>query len=292
MKILGTGLSGMVGSRIVDLLSPQWSFENLSLETGIDITNPKTVHTHISQTDASWVFHFAAYTDVDGAENEKGENGNVWKCNVTATKYFVEECKKTGKHLLYISTDFVFDGRKDEYNEDDQPNPLGWYAKTKYEGEKRVLQLGENGLVIRIAYPYRPNPIGKKDFVHKIVDKLSASVPFNAPSNQQIIPTYVDDIGEAIKVLVLRKASGIFHVVGSQVLTPYEIAIRIARAYNLKQEIIKPTTFKEYFAGKSIRPFRAVLKNDKIAKLGIRMHTFDEGLALMQRQEQAQVNTV
>ena len=162
MNILGTGLSGLIGSRVIELLEPAWSFQNLSLETGVDITNRQTVDDAVLATNASWVFHFAAFTDVDGAEREKdkGARGSVWQINVTATEYLVEACRKEKKHLLYISTDFVFDGEKESYSEDDIPNPISWYAQTKYEGEKRVLSLGDDALVVRIANPYRANPSG------------------------------------------------------------------------------------------------------------------------------------
>ena len=78
--------------------------------------------------------------------------------------------------MLYISTDYVFDGTKDEYTEDDTPNPQGFYAETKCKGEDAVRELGNMGLIIRIANPYRAHPIGKKDFVHKMKERLEANL--------------------------------------------------------------------------------------------------------------------
>ena len=279
MNIIGTGLSGLVGSRVVELLGSRHTFEDLSLDTGVDITNPSTVEERIKKSDAQWVFHFAAKTDVDGAEKERslGENSPTWIVNVTATENIVSICRDSGKRLLYISTDYVFDGTKEEYREDDAANPQGFYALTKYEGEKRV---SEDSLIIRIANPYKKAG-DRPDFVHKILDRLSAGQRLEAPSDQLFIPTLIDDIAFAIEKLVEANVSGIYHVVGTQALSPFDAAIKIAEVFGLDRALVGKTTFETYFAGRALRPRRAVLKNDKIDKLGISMHSFDEGLKLL-----------
>lgn len=217
MNILGTGLSGLVGSRVTELLSPDFTFENLSLETGVDITDKKSVDMYFAKSDAPWVFHMAAYTDVQGAEKERGlaEKSTAWKVNVLATQNIADNCRKLGKKLLYIDTDYAFDGKKKSYSEDDVPSPLGWYALTKSEGAKRVLALGNLGLVIRISNPYRAHPVGKKDFVHKMLERMLSRQQVAAPADQIFAPTFIDDIGRALRVLVRLGANGIYHVVGS-----------------------------------------------------------------------------
>lgn len=287
MKIIGTGLSGMLGSRVVELLVPRFTFENLSLETGIDITNRLQLEKHITGSPAPWVFHFAAKTDVDGAETEmsQGERSSTWIVNVLATQHIVDICKKTGKRLLYISTDYVFDGTKNEYNEQDTLSPLGWYAKTKAEGESRVAVMGDHALIVRTANPYRAGGTGKKDFVHKILKRLEGGQEVIAPQDQQFVPTFVDDIASAIDLLVSTNHSGIYHVVGNSVESPYGCAQAIARVHGLSKELVKPTSFQEYFEGRAPRPYRAILKHDKIDALGVGLHTFIEGIKLMKRQE-------
>src|SRR3990167_2808400 len=111
-KVLGTGLSGMVGSRVVELLS-SYDFEDLSLATGVDITQAEQVKSKVSNSSADWIVHFAAKTDVDGCEGEKGKgvNSDAWKINVEGTRNLISEAEKYKKKVLYISTDFVFDGR-------------------------------------------------------------------------------------------------------------------------------------------------------------------------------------
>jgi len=288
MKILGTGLSGLVGSRVVELLSDDYSFENLSLETGVDITNKESVDTYFSNSDAPWVFHFAAYTDVQGAEKERGlgEKSLAWKINVSATENIIENCKKLGKKLLYIDTDYAFDGKKQFYTEEDSPNPLGWYGITKHEGAKRVIALGENGLVIRISNPYRANPVGKKDFVHKMMERLQSGQDVSGATDQLFVPTFIDDISFAVRALMKISASGIYHAVGSTAISPYEAAKTIAEVFRLDLSYVKPTTFGVMFANRAPTPQYAALKNDKIKALGVVMRTFKEGLKEVQKQEQ------
>ncbi len=279
MNILGTGLSGLVGSRVTELLSPEFTFENLSLDTGVDITDKKSVTARLEKSDAPWVFHMAAYTNVQNAEKEKDM---ARKVNVEATQNIADICKKLGKRLLYIDTDYAFDGKKKIYTEEDAPNPLGWYAQTKTEGAKCVLAIG--GLVIRISNPYRANPVGKKDFVHKMLERLRLGQTVTAPADQIFAPTFIDDIAAALRVLVRLGASGIYHVVGSP-LSPYEAAGIIAQVFGCDKTLIQKTSFAAMFAGRAPVPQYAALKNDKIQSLGLKMHSFVEGIAEVKKQE-------
>jgi dTDP-4-dehydrorhamnose reductase len=280
MKIIGTGLTGLIGSRITECLSSEYEFENLSLASHVDITDKIKLQNRLYQSEAKWIFHFAAKTDVDSAEAERqlGVDSDYWKVNVKATEYIVDAAREQNQKVLYLSTDYVFDGQKDFYTEDDMPKPAGWYAETKNEGEKRVLKLDENGLVVRIANPYRGDWKGKSDFVHKILSRLENHDEVVAPIDQIFVTTYIDDIAHAIRLLVNNSASGIYHVVGNNPISPFKAASLIAEKYKIEDAKINPVLFSEYFKGKAPRPLRANLKNDKISKCGIRMRSFDEGL--------------
>lgn len=286
MNILGTGMSGLVGSRIVELLGPEFTFADLSHETGVDITDYTRVNSRIAAANASWVFHLAAFTDVDGAQKQRaeGEKSLAWQVNVAATENIATACKRSGKRLLYISTDYVFKGDKPIYSESDLPDPQGWYALTKYEGEKRVASLGRQALIIRIANPYRAATSGKLDFVHKIISRLQAGQSVMSPIDQLFMPTFIDDIAMAIGLLVKKDVSGLYHVVGGGALSPFAAAIEIATVFGFDKSLVKETTFAQFFGGRAPRPFHAVLKHDKIDKLGIKMRTFAQGLAEVRRQ--------
>jgi len=287
MDIIGTGLSGLVGSRVTSQLFPKFSFTDLSKETGIDLLDFSKVREMISSSHAPWVFHFAAFTDVQGAEIEKAKRKESisWKVNVRATENIVNICRDTGKKLLYISTDYVFDGKKDEYYEDDSPNPISWYGQTKYEGEKLVQTLGIQSLVVRIANPYRSNPVGKMDFVHKMLERMNTGLEIQAPSDQLFCPTYIDDLAFSLEKLISSEAKGIYHVVSFAGITPYEAAKEVALEFGFKDALITPVSYTQYFSGKALPPKQALLKHDKIDASEVHLHTFGEGIHEVKQQE-------
>lgn len=285
MKILGTGLNGLVGSRIVELLSGKYEFENLSRSSGVDITNENQVLEKITNSDAQIVLHLAAKTDVDGCEKDKelGEEGEAWKINVLGTQNVANACLATNKKLIYISTDFVFDGEKEVYYEEDIPDPINWYAQTKYEGEKIVQNLKTPWVIARIAYPYRAN-FTKIDFFRAIKKRLQEGLPVAGVTDHIFTPTFIDDIAFVIDALIKNTSQGIFHAVGSQSLTPYDAALLIAKTFDLDQNLISKTTREEFFKDRAQRPFQLALKNDKITESGVRMKTFEEGLREVKKQ--------
>ncbi len=288
MKILGTGLDGLVGSRIVELLSDKYEFENFSISTGLDITDRKAVLQRIKNSKAQVVLHLAAKTDVDGCELDKalGKKGDCWKINVFGTQNVVDGCLAANKKIIYISTDFVFDGTNPPaggYSEEDAPNPINWYAQTKYEGEKIVQISKIPWIIVRIAYPYRAS-FTKLDFFRAILKRLQEGLPVAAVSDHVFTPTYIDDIAFAIDVLIKNNLQGIFHVVGSQSLTPYEAAVLIAKEFDLDMPQISQTTRAEFFNNRAPRSFQLALKNDKIEKLGLKMRTFEQGIKEIKNQ--------
>lgn len=276
MKILGTGLSGLVGSRVVELLREKYEFDSSSE----DITDKDLIQNRIKNSDSQIVLHLAAKTDVDGCEKDKdqGEQGEAWKVNAQGTKNIADACLVTNKKLIYISTDFIFDGvKKEPYTEEDSANPLNWYGITKYEGEKLVLSSGLDFIIARIAYPYRSD-FGRLDFVRKLIKLMSEDKPVSIVTDHVMTPTFVDDIAYALDRLISVNAQGTFHVVGSQFITPYKIGILLADKLGIAKARIAQTSREEFFKERAPRPFHLALKNDKIRKLGVEMKTFEEGL--------------
>lgn len=289
VKILGTGLTGLVGSRIVELLSDRFTFENISLETGVDITDRQSVTKRIEASDARIILHMAAKADVDGCEKDKarGEKGDAWRINVEGTNNVVEACKKDRKKIVYISTDFVFDGTNPPaggYSEEDVPHPTNWYGKTKFEGEKIIENSSLPYIIARIAYPYRAAFSIKKDFVRAIVERFKVGKQVLAVTDHIMTPTFIDDIAGALEVLIKQNATGIYHVVGSDSISPYDASLAIAEIFGYDDSFISKTTRVAYFAGCAQRPFNLSLSNVKITKLGVYMKTFEEGLLEMKKQ--------
>jgi len=287
MKIFGIGVSGLVGSRIVELLRDKYQIDNLSLDTGVDITNPETLDVIRNDKDHEIVLHLAAKADVDGCEADKslGKDGAAYKINAGGVENVINSCKESSKKIIYVSTDFVFDGENnpDEgYTEEDNPNPINWYSETKYEGEKIVKNSGLEFLIIRLAYPYQQKDFElKKDFVHAIMNRLKNNQQVMAITDHIMTPTFLDDFAAAIDVLIQNDSTGIYHTVGSEALTPYDATLMIADKFNLDKSLINKTTRAEYFKNKAPRPFNLTMNNDKIEKLGVKMKTFSEGLELI-----------
>lgn len=302
MKILGTGLTGLVGSRFTELLAGAYEFENISLDHGINVLDKKSVENFIASSSTPLVIHMAAKTNVDGCELDKKRDKEIlsfkneeerekawvkeqtaWAVNVFGTKNIVDACKKSDKKLLYISTDFVFNGQKKSYNEEDVPDPINWYAKTKFEGEKIVKDSGLQFIIARTSYPYR-SLFERGDIVRSLIGKLSKGEKLEMITDHIMRPTFIDDLVNALDILIRTEQNGIFHVVGSQSVTPYDLALKIAREFELDEKLISKTTRKEYFLGKAPRPFCLNLKNDKIGRLGIEMSTVDVGLKEIKNQ--------
>lgn len=275
MKILTTGASGLVGSRILELLKDKYEFDS-STE---DITQKDSIQNRIENSNAQIVLHLAAKAHVDGCEKDKifAEEGEAWKINVEGTRNIVEACSSSNKKLIYISTDFIFDGEKDIYTEEDSPNPINWYGKTKYEGEKIIQDLTENFIIARIAYPYRAN-FQKTDFIRSLIEKFRNGETLTMVADHIMVPTFIDDVAFAIDSLIDKDQKGIFHITGSQPISPFDTAFLIADTFGFDKSKIGKTTRAEYFRNRAQRPFHLNLKNDKINKLGINMKTLKEGL--------------
>ncbi|MEK7551043.1 MAG: SDR family oxidoreductase [Patescibacteria group bacterium] len=288
MKILGTGLNGLIGSRITQLLDNKYEFENISRSTGVDIVNYESVFKAISSSDAQIVFHAAAYTDVKMAEKEKDlkENSQCWKINVVGTWNVAKACSQTGKKLIHLSTDMVVGGDtmpEDGFKEDAPYNPLSFYAITKAEAEKVVQNLSTPWLIMRTAYPYRA-AFTKPDFVSFFKEWLSGGKKISVLEDRIISPTFIDDLAIAFDALVEKNGTGIYHTVGSEMLSVYEAVILVAKAFNLDTNLVSKTTRQEFLVGRPPEPFSSALNNDKIRELGVVMHTFTEGLEIIKTQ--------
>jgi dTDP-4-dehydrorhamnose reductase len=302
MHIIGTGLTGLIGTRLTELLNDSYSFEYLNSKNGVNILDKDKLFDFISASKAEVVLHMAAKTNVDGCELDKKKDEEILKItdinkreeawrmeqtayavNVFGTQNIVDACKKNNKKIIYISTDFVFDGTKKHYLEEDKVNPINWYAKTKCEGEKIILQSGLEYLILRPAYPYR-SFFERSDFVRSIVEKLKNQESLKMVTDHVMVPTFIDDLVNALDVLIQKNETGIFHVVGSQSVTPFEAGIKIAEVFGLDKKLITGISRRDYFKGKAPRPFCLKLKNDKIVKLGIEMSGFDKGLREVKNQ--------
>jgi len=299
-QIIATGISGMVGSRIVELLQSKYEFISFSLDTGIDITNFNLLKKKFNKyPNAKAVLHLAAFTDVNRAwDQNEDKNGSCYKVNVAGSKNIAQLCKESNKYLVHISTDFVFNGKNPPeggYTEKDKPNPIEWYGKTKLLAEQEVEKSGCDYVILRIAFPYKAKrssqklePVLKLDLVRKIIKKLKKGEDLPLFFDQVITPTFIDDIVKVINKCFEKKPTGIFHCLGSESLSPYDLASKIANVFDFDKTLIKKTSlinFMKENPNSRPRQVNMAFSNKKLEReLGIKMLSIDKALIRFQRQ--------
>jgi len=291
-KVIGTGLSGLVGSRIVELLKDKFEFVDFSLDTGINILDKENLSMAFEKNkDAIAVLHLAAFTDTNAAWEQRGDKtGICYQLNVIGTQNILELAQKHNQYLIYISTDFVFDGSKTTpYTEEDTSNPIEWYGETKYLGEKVILDSGfSNYNISRITYPYRAKFDTKVDIIRKVLTKLKNGEEVKMFSDQICTYTFIDDIAYALGYFLENKNTGIYHLVGSSSHSPYEMCLEIAKVFGLDQNLVKPSSLEDYIKTQPAgsRPWQKTLitSNQKVTDLGLKFKTLREGLEGIKQQ--------
>lgn len=274
LKIAITGSTGLVGSRIVELLGDEFQFLPLT-SSQLDITNLPHVFQVLDHMEYDYFLHLAAYTNVDGAEKDKL---TALKINRDGTHNLFNAVHRKNKKFIYVSTDFVFDGARPPYYEDAVPHPISTYGASKYEGEKII---GGRAMIMRISYPYRQSFEKKKDFVRTIKGLLEEKKPLSMVSDSLIVPTFIDDIAATLKFLIRNYKAETYHVVGGNALSPYEAGLAIARTWGLDEKLITPVSYDQYFHGKALRPKMSDIKSRK--NIYHKMKTFEEGLQFMKK---------
>lgn len=289
-KLLVTGSTGLVGSRFLDLSVNSFLITTLgraNTNIVLNLLSEEEVIDAMALSDAESVVNFAAFTNVDGAEKEKGEkSGEVYLLNAMLPLWLARACQDSGKKFYHISTDYVFSGNQDTkpYTEMDNPKPVdSWYAQTKYFGEQNILDFGNKSTIIRISYPYSGVYKRKLDIARAVVEKVKNGQQYFGIEDQKIKPTSVDDIALAIFFLIENNFTGIYHVAGNylpqEYTTPYDFALKIAKVFGMDPLHIKPITFSEFSKGRiAPRPQHTWLDTGKIEALGLRITPTDEAL--------------
>ncbi len=248
MKILVFGGSGLVGSKFIELYSKVFAIY-APLIAEIDILNKDQVKKIVEDFDPGTVINFAAFTNVEGAEGQKGDkNGICYLINAVGAKNVADVSFECHKKLIHISTEYVFDGTKagSPYIETDKPNPINWYGQTKYFGEQFVLQSRCLATVMRICMPFSPFYELKSDVARFFLDKFRQGAAVTAIKDQRITPTIVSDIARGLKVLVEKGKQGIHHDCAITSTTPYEFAKLLANQFNLDAGLVNPISFVDY----------------------------------------------
>lgn len=286
--VLITGATGLVGSRITELLADRYQFFNLDLTTGVDITQIDKIRQFVAQHPAEVMIHLAAFTNVQACfEQTNDKSGLAYQVNVEGTANIARVCQENNIYLVHVSTDFVFAGdTKEPYTEEAQRNPIEWYGQTKTWAEEKIEEILDNYAIVRIGFPYRAKFPDKPGIVAKIRQGLTNGELQPQFGDMTITPTFIDDLAEAIAVIIEKRPQGIFHLHGSSSLSPYELAKKIAAAFNFNPDLVKQGSLEEYLKTTK-RPYQKhlIMANEKAKnELGVRLRTIDEGLAAIKKQ--------
>jgi len=272
MKALVIGASGQVGTELMRLLSaspdtpalgtyashPQPGLERM------DITDTASVATMFDNYEPDTVFLCSAMPHVDACEEKPALTRKV---NVEGAAKTAAACASRGARLVFVSTDYVFDGEKGNYTEEDTPRPINVYGQSKLDAESRVLALCRNAAVARTAMVYSYNT-ASPNFAMQLLNNDKKGAKMRVAEDMYANPTYAPDLAMMLLKLALSGQTGIFHAAGSQRVSRLEFALKACEVLGLNKSFIEPVAFAQ-LTTKAARPLDSSLDISKLrAALG------------------------
>ena len=290
MKVLVTGANGFLGYYLVqhllqkdytvlatskgENLLPFMDRENFSYAS-MDITDPFAVHDVFEKFQPEVVVHAGAMSKPDDCEQNQWDS---YMTNVEGTISVLLNAAEYKSHFIFMSTDFIFDGERGMYKEDDIPNPVNFYGRTKLEAEEAVKEYEHRWTIVRTVLVYGKQYSVRGNILSIVKEKLEKGVEYRVFDDQVRTPTYAEDLAKGIVLVIEKKAKGVFHLSGKDVLTPYQMACLAADYLGLNKSLIIKVTADE-FPQPAKRPARTGFNIDKVRKeLGFEPVSFEEGL--------------
>lgn len=288
-RLLITGASGLLGSKLQKIAEGKFNLILLhntrplspnSLE--LDITNQKEVTKLFNDLKPEIVIHTASETNVDKCELQKE---HAWKTNVEGTCNIARACKEIDAKLAYISTDYVFDGEKGNYKEEDKPNPISYYGITKLEGENQVIQNCNDHVILRTSVIYGWHQ-WKQNFATWVINQLRQNKEITVVDDHYNTPTLADNLAEVTIEALQSDLHGLYHASGIEKISRYDFAIQIAGTFRLNPNLVKPIKMSQLTAWVAKRPRNSSLNMDKIQKhLKTKPLNITDGLNKMKQKE-------
>jgi dTDP-4-dehydrorhamnose reductase len=292
MKILLTGANGFLGYYLSDILTnagldllatsrgpcrlPFLSTDRFMYES-LDFTDRERTLQVVAAYAPDWIIHAGAMGKPDDCALQPAVASQI---NVAGTQYLIQAAQRCETKFCYLSTDFVFDGVEGNYTEQAARKPINHYGQTKLEAEKLVERSGLEWSIVRTVLVYGKPMTGRSNLLSIVQDKLNRGESYQVVDDQIRTPTYVEDLADGIFRMITRSATGVFHLSGQEVLTPYAMAIRAASYLRGDASLIVRTDTAS-FQQPAKRPLRTGLCIDKAREqLGFSPRTFEEGLRL------------
>lgn len=289
-KIFITGGNGFLGQHLTLYLASK-GFNVFALGRGVcriprkenfsyielDFTNKYAVKKILNQHQPFVIIHTAAMSKPDDCNNKKKD---CLLQNVTVTKYLLKATQFFLPHFIHLSTDFIF-GENGPHSEDEKPAPLNFYGESKLKAEELIKQSNLFFTIVRPVFIYGAVWEGiRPDFLHWVKNNLSQNKSIKVVNDQLRTPTYVIDICKGIELIIQQKAGGIFHLAGKDILSPYQMAVRVADVLKLDESLIESVSSVS-FSEPIIRAKKSGLKIDKAIKnLGYSPVSFEDGIGL------------
>jgi len=288
MNILVTGANGFLGCYLTAILLEK-NYQVIATGRGncrlpfaagknfkyvpMDFTDPFAIHDTFEKYQPDVVVHAGAMSKPDECELHQSL---AYTSNVEATVQLLLNAEEQKSFFIFISSDFIFDGDRGMYREEDLPNPVNYYGKTKWEAEEAVRDYPYDWAIVRTVLVYGSTT--GKNLLNIVKEKLEKREEYAVVDDQLRTPTYIEDLSAAILTIIEKKALGVFHISGSDKLTPYEMARKAAEHLSLDGSLLKKVTAAN-FTQPARRPLKTGFIIDKAKKeLGYQPVSFEEGL--------------
>ena len=272
MKLLITGASGLVGVRLTEL-AMKAGHEVIALYNQHTITSPNALQVDlkdeykitktVKDSGSNVVIHLASLTDVDLCEQDPHLADLV---NAVTTRTIAQECRKAGIHFVYVSTDYVFDGRQGNYTERDQPNPVNTYGLSKLRGEEATRESSATFCIARTSVVYGWGRKSRPNFGSWTYSELKAGRPIKVVEDQYCSPTLNSHLAVMLLEVAEKQLPGIIHLAGASRLSRYQFALEMADQFQLDRKLILPTNAK-LSSWVAERPLDSSLNVNKAQKL-------------------------
>lgn len=288
MRIAITGASGLLGRAIIASASPRHDIiagihSSDLLDAGpieqcpLDLTDPQSIRRFVEESRPDCLIHSAAITDVDLCEREP-KRAQV--LNADATRLIVDAVRHLPTRVVYISTDYVFDGTAGPYSETGATNPINVYGKTKLEGELAVRSLDERGVIVRSASFLGIGGPEKPTFAERMLETMRTNPPLRAAVDQVSNVTPVDELASGIMRLIESGGTGIWHIAHPQMISRYDLAVMLAKHARLDADHCVQRDAYESLGRTAKRPLRGGLNCEKaIRELGLKFRSLAESVS-------------
>lgn len=296
MRVLITGANGLLGQKLVKLLIGIPEVEVVATSRGqcridgfdeksfttLDVEDRKQTLEVFNQLMPDVVIHTAAMTHVDACELNPDQ---CKKANVAAVTHVVAGCAAVGAHMVHLSTDFIFDGSQGPLSEEDVPAPINYYGQTKLEAEHIIMDSDISWSIARTVLVYGVVPgLKRSNIILWVKESLEEGKSIKVVDDQWRTPTLAEDLAMGCWLLAKDKRQGIFNISGEDLLTPYDMAQKVATYFHLDASFIVRAN-SSTFSQPANRPARTgFILNKAKEQLGYQPHSFDEGIAVVASQ--------